>query len=332
MTRQATGRIGRQARLALSLALCAASSTAADAEGTPAGSEIVNVAQLSWVAGGEQRTVQSNAASLKVDERIDVAVASLDGGSVPVAAGDQNRVLSFRVVNAGNAPEAFVLSAVGAIGGDQWDPAITSLALDTNGNGLFDPGVDQTYRAGTDDPLLKADASITVFVLGGVPAGLADAAVGLASLRATAVTGSGAPGTVFAGRGEGGTEAVVGGTTATAITQGSYVASLAVPQLAKAQQIVDPNGGSSALPGALITYTLTASYQGAVPTSGGLVEDPIPAGTSYVAGSLKLNGASLTDAADGDAGEAGTAGIRVAIGALSAKSNAVISFQVRVNS
>ncbi len=157
-------------------------------------------------------------------------------------------------------------------------------------------------------------------------------AIGLASLRATAVTGSGAPGTVFAGRGIGGTDAVVGGTTATALAQGGLIASLAVPQLAKAQQIVDAQGGNSALPGAIITYTLTASYAGSVPTSGGLVEDPIPAGTSYVAGSLKLNGASLTDAADGDAGEAGAAGVRVAVGALSARSGAVISFQVRVNS
>ena len=96
------------------------------AEGTPAGTPIVNVAQLSWNDGGETRTVQSNAASFTVDERIDVAVAWLDGGSVPVAPGDQNRVLSFRVVNAGNAPEAFALSAHDTIGGDQWDPAITT--------------------------------------------------------------------------------------------------------------------------------------------------------------------------------------------------------------
>lgn len=318
-------------RFAVAAGLCAYAS-AGLTKGTPAGTNITNVAQLSWIAGGEQRTVESNSTSIKVDERIDVAIASLDGSSVPVAPGDQKRVLAFRVVNAGNAPEAFVLSAVGEIAGDQWDPEITSLALDTNNNGQFDAGVDLPYRSGIDDPLLNADASVTVFVLGTVPAGLADAAVGLAALRATAVTGSGAPGTVFAGRGESGTEAVVGATTATALTQGSYIASLSVPQLAKAQQILDPNGGSSALPGALITYTLSASYQGSVPTSGGLVEDPIPAGTSYVPGSLKLNGTGLTDAADEDAGEAGAAGVRVAIGALSPKSNAVVSFQVRVNS
>lgn len=318
-------------QVALALALCALPSPVRG-EGTPAGTDIVNVAQLSWEDAGEKRSIQSNSASITVDERIDVAVAWVDGGSVPVAPGDQKRALSFRVVNAGNAPEAFALAAQGTIGGDQWDPAITSLALDSNGNGLFDPGVDQTYRPGVDDPLLQADASITVFVLSSVPAGLADAAIGLASLRATATTGSGSPGTVFAGQGVRGTDAVVGGTTATAVSQGSLIASLAVPQLAKAQQILDLNGGNSALPGATITYTLTASYAGSVPTSGGLVEDPIPAGTSYVPGSLKLNGASLTDAADGDAGEVGTTGVRVAIGTLSMRSSAVVSFQVRVNS
>lgn len=321
----------RSARLALSVTLILFAAPASP-KGTAAGTDIVNVAQLSWNDGGQNRTIQSNVASLKVDERIDVAIAWLDGGSVPVSPGDQNRPLSFRLVNAGNAPEAFSLTAVGAIGGDHWDPAVTGLALDTNGNGVFDPGIDQTYRAGIDDPMLSADARITVFVLSTVPAGLADAAVGLASLRATAVTGSGSPGTVFAGRGVEGTDAVIGGTTATAVTQGSLIASLAVPQLTKAQQIVDQNGGNSALPGAIITYTLTASYTGSVPTSGGLIEDPIPAGTSYVSGSLKLNGASLTDAADGDAGEAGAAGVSVAVGALTGRSSAVISFQVRVNS
>ncbi len=163
-------RNGWQAQTALALALCAATSPLR-AEGTPAGTAIVNVAQLSWDDGSEKRSIQSNAASITVDERIDVAIASLDGGSVPVAPGDQNRVLSFRVVNAGNAPEAFALAAIGTVGGDNWDPAITGLALDTNGNGRFDPGVDQTYRPGLDDPMLAADASVTIFVLSTVPGG-----------------------------------------------------------------------------------------------------------------------------------------------------------------
>lgn len=321
---------GWQRRLALAAASLLASAPAL-AKGTPAGTAIVNTAQLSWVDGTTPRTVASNAASFEVDERIDVAVASLDGGSLPVAPGDTGRALSFKVVNAGNAPEAFTLAALGNLPGDQWDPAVTGLALDTNGNGVYDPGVDQAYRPGIDDPVLAADASVTVFVLTDIPSGVADGSTGLASLRATATTGSGAPGTVFAGKGEGGTDAVIGATTATAAVQGSLIASLAVPQLTKSQAILDPSGGTAAQPGAVITYTLAASYDGAVPTSGGIIEDPVPAGTSYVAGSLTLNGTALTDLADGDAGEADSNRIRVAIGGLTSTARAVVTFQVRVN-
>jgi len=322
--RQAAGKVGAWA----AAVLCASPALAG---GTPAGTDIVNTAQLSWVDGSTPRSVDSNPASFKVDERIDVAIAALDSGSIPVAPGDQGRVLGFRVVNAGNALEAFALAGQSGLSGSQWTPDITSLVIDSNGNGEYDPGVDQPYRAGINDPALAADASVTIFVVANVPGGLADGSVGLAALRATAVTGSGAPGTVFVGKGADGTDAVIGATTATAATQGSLIASLAVPQLAKTQQITDPTGGNSAVPGAIITYTLSATYAGAVPNTGGVIEDPIPAGTSYVPGSLTINGAPLTDIADGDTGQATSSAIRVAVPTLSQATKAVVTFQVRVN-
>lgn len=303
----------------------------ATASGTPAGTQIRNVASISFLEGTTERSVASNEAAFRVDERIDVAIAWLDSGSVPVAPGDQGRVLSFRVVNSGNGPEAFRLSGNGTVAGDQWDPAIVGLAMDTNGNGLFDAGVDQAYRPGIDDPLLAPDAGVTVFVVTNIPTGLADASLGLGALRATATTGSGAPGLTFAGQGENGTDAVVGGTRATSTISGSLIASLVQPQLVKTQEVRDPNGGSSALPGAIITYRLVASYAGSIPNSGAVVDDPVPAGTTYVPGTLTLNGATLTDIADGDAGQASAAQIRVAIGSLSAAAPASVSFQVRVN-
>lgn len=299
--------------------------------GTPAGATIANTGQLTWIEGTSSHSVYSNSATFEVDERIDLAVVWLDAGSVPVAPGDTARVLSFRVVNAGNAPEAFRLAAAGNLAGDQWHPTVTGLALDSNGDGAYEPGVDQPYRPGMNDPELDADAGMTVFVLTDIPTGVADGSTGFASLRATAVTGSGAPGTVFAGRGEAGTDAVIGATTATAAVQGSLIASLAVPQLTKSQAILDPSGGTAAVPGAVITYTLGASYDGAVPTSDGIIEDPVPAGTTYVEGSLTLNGSALTDLADGDAGEANSTKIRVAIGGLTSAARAVVTFQVRVN-
>jgi hypothetical protein len=63
--------------------------------------------------------------------------------------------------------------------------------------------------------------------------------------------------------------------------------------------------------------------------------DRIPANTTYVPGSLKLNTAALSDTADGDAGEYATAPdarVSVALGALSqASGNQTIEFAVLIN-
>ena len=72
--------------------------------------------------------------------------------------------------------------------------------------------------------------------------------------------------------------------------------------LDKSALVTDPFGGNQPVPGATITYTITAEVTGTGTAVGVIVEDLIPANTTYVPGSLTLNGASLSDAADGDAG------------------------------
>ena len=53
-----------------------------------------------------------------MDELLDVSVASTDGGDVATFPGATNQVLTFRVTNAGNGNESFVLSALDTVGGD----------------------------------------------------------------------------------------------------------------------------------------------------------------------------------------------------------------------
>ena len=62
--------------------------------------------------------------------------------------------------------------------------------------------------------MLAADAFINVFVVNDIPAGVVDGNIGRSRLTAEARTGTGAPGTTFAGAGVGGTDAVVGTTGA----------------------------------------------------------------------------------------------------------------------
>jgi hypothetical protein len=63
--------------------------------------------------------------------------------------------------------------------------------------------------------------------------------------------------------------------------------------------------------------------------------DNIPANTTYVLGSLRLNGAALTDGTDGDAGEynaAAPARVRVVLGNLTTASGPqTVAFAVTIN-
>src|SRR4051812_16543524 len=202
-------RAGSPARAKKAMLVAAAAAAlgcagSAEAAGTPAGTDIVNVAHATYdQPNGTPTTVDSNVVTIKVDELLDVTVAWREPSDVVSAPGLTNQILSFTVTNAGNGHEAFALNTVHAGGGD-FDPTVTSLVLDTNGNGSFDPGVDTVYVPGANDPVLAPDGAIVVFVLSTIPPGAADGNRGRIDLTATSKTGTGTPGTSFAGAGEGG--------------------------------------------------------------------------------------------------------------------------------
>lgn len=302
------------------------------AGGTPAGTTVSNTATATYeTPDGKETSVTSNTVELKVDELLNVTVASGDPGDVSALPGATNRVLKFTVTNSGNGNEAFALVADDELGGDDFDPTATSIVLDTNGNGAYDAGVDTTYVAGSNDPALAADGNITVFVLASIPAGAADAQRGGISLSATAKTGSGNPGTVFAGAGTNGSNAVVGATRATAGDEGYFKVSNATVSLTKSATVLDPFGGTTQVPGAVITYTIIASVSGSGTLGNVRISDPVPAGSTYEANSIKLNGAALTDAADTDAGRFASSAISVSLGTVAAGSTNTVTFKVKIN-
>jgi len=323
----------RMARIA-PLVVISASVAFADpvhAAGTTAGTMITNTAEATYTSGAATVTVPSNPVDLRVDELLNVAVASADPGDVSTTPGSTNQVLSFTVTNTGNGSEAFALAPVNAIGGDAFDPATTSLVLDTNGNGVYDAGVDVVYSAGSNDPVLAPDASVRVFVLSTVPPSATDGQRGQTDLTATALTGSGPPGTSFAGLGQGGGDAVVGATTGVGRDDGFYIVSSATIAFVKSASVLDPFGGTKIVPGAVVTYTLVATITG----SGSLVNlaagDPIPANTTYVPGTITLQGAPLTDASDADAGEFAGNRVTVRFGTVGGGQTRTVSFKVSIN-
>lgn len=311
-------------------ALAAVSSQSALAAGTRAGTTISNTATATYDAGGGPQNINSNTVDLLVDELLNVTVASNNPADVPTTPGATGQVLSFTVTNSGNGVESFGLTPIANGGGDDFDPTVTSIVID-NGNGIYEPGVDTVYVAGTNDPALQPDASVTIFVVSTTPGTVTDGDRGIVALTAAARTGTGAPGTSFAGQGEGGGDAVVGATSAQGQDDGAFVVAAATVALTKAAAISDPLGGSEPIPGATITYTITATVTGSGSVSGLAISDAIPANTTYVPGSITLGGVGQTDAVDADAGSFGSNQVTVTLGTVSGGNTRVVTFQATIN-
>lgn len=313
------------------LASCLALSlpSAAMATGIEAGTLIENTAQASYETVAGTQTVDSNTVSIRVDELLDVSVASLDGGAVSAAPG--SAVLSFEITNTGNGPEAFRLTANPSVAGNDFDTTVDGIAVDTNGNGVYDAGIDEILTGPETTALLDADDALTVFVLVTVPASAADTDSSEVTLTAAAATGTGAPGTTFAGTGVGGADAVVGSSGAQASANGTLLVGVTTVELVKSAAISDPFGGNAPVPGATVTFTISAIVSGSGSVGDLVVTDAIPTGTSYVAGTLSLGGSGLTDATGDDAGEASPTGIAVDLGTLAGGTTQDITFAVTID-
>lgn len=297
------------------------------AGGVTAGTLIENTAVASYDDGAGSRTINSNTVTVRVDELLDVTLISLNPG--PVAARPGGAVLSFELTNQGNGPEAYRLTAIAAVAGNDFDVTVNALAIDSNGNGTYDAGIDAVLPSPQTTAMLAPDSVLTIFALVTIPDGVSDTQRSSVDLVAGAITGSGAPGTVFAGQGVDGGDALVGTTGALATARGQLIAGMVTVDLVKSVSLRDPFGGTSAVPGTVATFTITARVNGSGTVSALSVTDTIPAGTAYAPGTLILDGTALSDAADSDAGQASdSAGIAISLGDTTAPSARTITFDV----
>lgn len=329
---QAQGELARSCRISLLLAGIALGAVAqpALAAGTRAGTTISNTATASFDNGAGTQNVNSNTVDLKVDELLNVTVASNNPADVSTTPGAIGQVLSYTVTNTGNGVEAFGISSIANGGGDNYDPTVTQIVID-NGNGVYEPGVDTIYVPGTNDPVLNPDASVTIFIICTTPGSVVDGNRGIVELVAAAKTGTGAPGTSFAGLGEGGGDAVVGATRADGQDDGAFIVSTASVALVKTAVVADPLGGTEPIPGATITYTITATVSGTGSVTALSVNDNIPANSSYVPASITLGGVGQTDAADTDAGRFASGAVTVALGTVAGGNVRTVTFRVTIN-
>lgn len=313
----------------IALLAALALSAQAHAAGTRAGSTISNTASASFNNGAGTQTVDSNRIDLLVDELLDVTVDSSNPADVPTTPGATSQVLTFSVTNTGNGAEAFGLSTIANAGGDNYDPVVTQIYID-NGDGVFDASTDTLYTPGANEPALNPDQSITVFVLATTPGTAVDGNRGIVSLVAAAKTGTGAPGTSFAGLGEGGGDAVVGATGADAQDASAFVVAAASVTLVKSAVVTNILGTADPVPGATITYTIVATVAGSGSVAGLAITDNIPADTTYVPGSTTLGGSILSDGVDADAGDYNGTRINVALGTVAGGQTRTVTFRTTI--
>jgi uncharacterized repeat protein (TIGR01451 family) len=306
------------------------------AAGTPAGTSIQNTAQVSYTLGSSTVTASSNTSSVTVAEILD-AVLTIAASTVQVSASATTEELVFTLTNTGNGSEAFNLTALSAgVVGDDFDPTLATPAIyfDTDNSGDFS-AADVAYSAGANDPVLAADASVRLIVVNDIPNTAVNGNRGRSQLTAAAASGSDVPGTSFGLVGDGGVEAVAGTTGGDAVLFGEYLVADVLLTAVKSQMIVDQFAGARPLPGARINYQIVVTASGSGTAAAAGFSDLIPANTTYVAGSLELNGAALSDSADADAGafvSAPAPQVRVTLGDLTGASGPqTIEFAVTIN-
>ncbi|TXC72265.1 hypothetical protein FSB78_15910 [Sphingomonas ginsenosidivorax] len=304
--------IGNAVRSIVVLCMATCLSVGARAQ-TRAGTPIVNTAGLTYETGGETRALQSNTVTMLVAERLDVRLVRESDG--PVALDGTVAAIPFILTNADNGREAFVVTASLATGG-----RTPLLAIDSDGDGQYDATRDAEVVEGTT-PVLEPGATLRLFAL--VADGSASDAL---VVTARATTGSGTAGRAFDGQGDGGGDAVVGPTGAAASVTVPLRTAGADPVLVKTQSVADAAGGARR--GSVITYTLEARFPGGARDA--VIADRIPAGTTFVPGSLRVDNAVLTDAADADSGRFDGEGVAVALGDVGAASIHVVEFKTQI--
>lgn len=337
----------------LAALMCLAGMQQAFAAGTIAGTDITNQATLNYTVGGIAQPAQnSNVATFKVDRKINVVVAQVGSVDTSVLPGSINQVTTFTVTNTSNATMDFSLAALNKVGGpgpnggtDNFNVANVRVFVDSNGNGVYDPGVDTAVFL--DE--LAPDTSKTVFVVADVPVGQVNNDLAAVTLTATAADG-GTPGslgatsvqtvgadtpgvvdTVFAD-GAGDTDAARDGKFSAA---SAYKVVTATVSVVKSSAVIsDPfNGGTNpkAIPGARVRYTIVVTNTGGATATAMTLTDSIPANTTYVANTITVGGVAKTDAADADGASFAANVVTVTLGSLASSGTVNVTFDVTVN-
>jgi uncharacterized repeat protein (TIGR01451 family) len=307
---------------------------------TPAGTQITNQATLTYSYGaGPLVSQQTNAVSFQVAQLLDVNVQTGEAGPVIAGSPDLRRAMSFLVANTGNGPDTIRLRRVDALGADQFDPRPSAVAIYIE-NGLAPglqtsgPNADIGYVAGSNDLNLAAGEVRRVYLASDIDPNLANGAQGRSQLLAESTLAGAVlaqPGQALAATRLLGVPVVVGASRAQSQAIWPYqISGLMLRVDKEVIRVRDAQGGSTLVPGSVMSYRIRIFVQGTGIATNVEFNDPLPPQTSYVPGSMKVAGAARTDAADADGAEFDGTQITARLGNLSAPTQVDIEFDATV--
>jgi uncharacterized repeat protein (TIGR01451 family) len=253
---------------------------------------------------------------------VDVDISWQDSTPVEVGAGETARVLTFLVSNLGNGTDSFVLNYEHNNTGSFTPPPENALIyLDSNGDGLFTAGADMQVG----DLNISADANATLFVVADIP----DANYTGADLSHDGIIATSQSTPTVGVDDQHAVDVVI--RKATDADMGEY--EIRSYWLSSKKSAVVHSDDNLTHTGTIVTYSIDVFIGGSSAgkaIDGIVMTDIIPVGTSYQTGSMRLNGATLTDVADSDQGIYDGNKIAVNIGTITGSVHQVVTFDVQV--
>src|ERR1041385_2187531 len=270
---------------------------ALSAQGTQAGTQFTNWATLSFTSAGAGYAVASDTVALLVAQ---VAGVGLQPPRVNSGMPGTTVVFAHVLTNTGNGADSFTVAAVSARG---WP---VTVYRDWNGDGVLDAG--DSLLIGLIPIGYSAGASLLAQVA--VPAGASPGVSDTVTVTATSRFNPAVNGSV-----RDRLRVSAAGAVTTGLTK-------QVDRL-------------TAVAADVLTYTLAYAASGSGTDSSVTLVDTIPAGASYVVGSMRWNGTPLTDVTGDDAGSfvaGGQGEVVVSVGAVVGGTGGTVTFQAKIDS
>ncbi|WP_242187400.1 hypothetical protein [Sphingomonas sp. CARO-RG-8B-R24-01] len=333
-------------------------------QSTAAGTSISNTASVAYTVNGTAQTTNSTTATFVVDRKVNFTVVVDQTTKTQVNLGDTQVYTKFKVTNTTNGTQDFLLDpdqsqiANGLVAGiDDFDMLNVKAYVDSNNNGVYDPGVDTA----TFIDELAPDASVEVFIVGNVPAAgtisqanvdlhVTAAAGGQTGLQGTALVATdlnlaNADNTVdivFADDDDDGIGVDIlrngQGRAYASFEIGTRNVALTVTKSALVLSDGVNTLNPKALPGATVQYCLLVRNATLSTAANGVIlNDTIPANTTYVPGSIvvglpggtcALSGAPVSDSTGFNST---TKNVSVTVGTVAGGASTAVAFKVTIN-